>query len=87
MRGVGATCTAPMTHGHPKMDDSPGIRQDRRGMSAASSPFRQNGVSSLAATGRSGFRQQIDGIGWLRATLCIDTPQDPRDDAPVPRAG
>jgi hypothetical protein len=40
--------------------------QDRRGMSAASSPFRQNGVSRLAATGRSGFRQQIDGIGWPR---------------------
>ena len=29
--------------------------QDRRGMSAASSPFRQNGDSRLAATGRSGF--------------------------------
>ena len=32
-------------------------------MNAASSPFRQNGVSRLAATGRSGFRQQIDGLG------------------------
>ncbi len=66
--------------------DSPGIRQDRRGMSAAPSPFRQNGVSRLAATGRSGFRQQIDGLGWPRANLCFDT-RDPRDEARVPRAG
>ena len=65
---------------------SPGIRQDRRGMNAASSPFRQNGVSRLAATGRSGFREQIDGLGWPRASLCIDT-GDPRDNAHVPRAG
>ncbi len=66
--------------------DISGVRQDRRGMNAASSPFRKNGVSRLAATGRSGFREQIDGIGWPRATLCIDT-RDPRDDARVPRAG
>jgi len=45
------------THG------SPGMLQDRRGMNAASSPFRQNGVARLAATDRSGFRRQIDGIG------------------------
>ena len=64
------------THG------SLGIRQDRRGMNAASSPFRQNGDSRLAATGRSGFRQQIDGLSWLRASLCIDT-GDPRDEASV----
>ena len=38
----------------------PGMLQARRGMSAASSPFRQNGDSRLAATGRSGFRQQIE---------------------------
>ena len=62
---------------------SPGMLQDRRGMSAASSPFRQNGDSRLAATGRSGFREQIDGLGWSRASLCIDT-QDPRDNAHVP---
>ena len=43
------------THGRP------GMLQDRRGMNAASSPFRQNGVSRLAATGRSGFCQKIDG--------------------------
>ena len=66
--------------------DSPGMLQDRRGMSAASSPFRQNGVSRLAATGRSGFRRQIDGLGRSRASLYIDT-QDPRDEARVPRAG
>jgi hypothetical protein len=53
--------------------DSTGIRQDRRGMSAASSRFRQDGDSRLAATGRSGFRQQIDGLSWPRANLCIDT--------------
>ena len=53
--------------------DSPGIRQNRRGMNAASSPFRQNGDSRLAATGRSEFRKQIDGMGWPRATLCIET--------------
>jgi hypothetical protein len=64
----------------------PGMLPDRRGMSAASSPFRQNGVSSLAATCRSGFREQIDGLGWPRANLCIDT-RDPRDDGRVPRAG
>ena len=61
------------THGRP------GIRQDRRGMNAASSPFRQNGDSRLAATCRSGFRQQIDGLGWPRANLCIGT-RDPRDE-------
>jgi hypothetical protein len=59
---------------------------DRRGMSAASSPFRQNGVSRLAATGHSGVFQQIDGLGWPRGSLCIDT-QDPRDDARVPPSG
>ena len=68
------------THGRP------GMLQDRRGMSAAYSPFRQNGDSRLAAIGRSGFRQQIDGLGWPRASLCIDT-GDPRDNAHVPPAG
>jgi hypothetical protein len=43
--------------------DSPGVLQDRRGMNAASPPFRENGVARLAATDRSGFRRQIDGIG------------------------
>ena len=69
-----------------KTHDNPGILRDRRGMNAASSPFRKNGVSRLAATGRSGFREQIDGIGWPRATLCIDT-RDPRDEASVPPSG
>ncbi len=55
-------------------------------MNAASSPFRQNGDSRLTATGRSGFRQQIDGIGWPRANRCIGT-RDPRDEARFPRAG
>ena len=50
------------------------------------SPFRQNGDSRLAATDRSGFREQIDGFGWPRANVCIDT-RDPRDEARVPRAG
>ena len=68
------------THGSPRM------LQDRRGMNAASSPFRQNGVARLAATDRSGFRRQIDGLGWLRAILCISV-RDPRDYARVPRAG
>ena len=49
-----------------------GKRQDRRGMSAASSPFRKNGVSRLAATDRSRVRQQIDGMD--RPTAC-DTMQ------------
>ena len=66
--------------------DSPGMLQDRRGMSAASSRFRQNGDSRLAATGRSGFRKQIDGLGLPRANLYIET-QDPREEARVPRAG
>ena len=65
---------------------SPGMLRDRRGMSAASSPFRQSGVSRLAAIGRSGFREQIDGLGWPRASLCINT-GDPRDEASVGRAG
>jgi hypothetical protein len=47
-----------------------GIQQYRRGMNAASSPFCQNGISRLAATDRSWVRQQIDGIGRPRATLC-----------------
>ena len=66
--------------------DRPGMLQDRRGMSAASSPFRQNGVARLAATDRSGFRRQIDGLGWLRASLCINI-RDLRDGARVPWAG
>ncbi len=45
-----------------QMHRSPGALQDRRGMSAALSPFRQKGDSRLAATGRSGFRQQIDPL-------------------------
>jgi hypothetical protein len=65
---------------------SPGMLQDRRGMSAASSPFRQNGVSRLAATGSSGFCEQIDGLGWPRANICINT-GDPREEARVGRAG
>ena len=60
--------------------ESPGMLQDRRGMSAAYSPFRQNGDSRLAAIGRSGFREQIDGLGWPRASLCINT-GDPREEA------
>ncbi len=55
MRGVGATCIAPKTHGRPKRMTSPGILQDRRWMNSASSPFRLNGVSSLAATIARGF--------------------------------
>jgi hypothetical protein len=70
----------------PQAHDSPGMLQYRRGMNAASSPFRQNGDSRLAATGRSGFRQRIDGLGWPRASLCIDT-RDPRHEARDPRAG
>ena len=66
--------------------ESPGMLQDRRGMSAASSPFRQDGVSRLAATCRSGIRQQIDGLGWPRETLCINT-RDLRDNARVPPSG
>ena len=70
------------THGRP------GMLPDRRGMKTASSPFRQNGDSRLAATGSSGFREQIDGLGsgWSRASLCINT-RDPRDEASVGRAG
>ena len=49
--------------------DLSGILQNQRGMNAASSPFRQNGDSRLAATGRAGFCEQIDGTGWPRATL------------------
>jgi hypothetical protein len=43
--------------------ESSGILQDRRGMNAASSPFRQNGVSRLAATGRWGFAGR--STDWL----------------------
>ena len=52
---------SPNDAGTSQTHDRPGIRQDRRGMNAASSPFRQESDSRLAATGRSGFRQQIDG--------------------------
>jgi hypothetical protein len=69
-----------LTHGRP------GIRQARRGTKTASSPFRQNGDSRLAATGSSGLREQIDGLGWSRANLCIST-RDPREEARVGRAG
>ena len=45
MRGVGATCTAPKTLRTSQTHDSPGMLQGRRGANAASSAFRQNGVS------------------------------------------
>jgi hypothetical protein len=65
MRGVGATCTVtcPNYAWTSQRHGRPGIRQDWRGMSAASSPFRQKGDSRLAATGRSGFRQRRS-TGW-----------------------
>ena len=66
--------------------EGPGMLQDQRGMSAASSTFRQNGVSRLAANRSLGVRQQIDGLGWPRASLYINT-RDPRDYARVPRVG
>jgi hypothetical protein len=77
---------SPNDAGTSQTHDRPEMLPDRRGMNAASSPFRQNGVSRLAATGRSGFRQQIDGLGWPRASLCIGT-RDPRDYAPVSPSG
>jgi hypothetical protein len=42
---AGATCTAPKDAWTSKTHVSPRIRQDRRGTNAASSPFRQNGIS------------------------------------------
>jgi hypothetical protein len=48
--------------------------------------FPSDGVSRLAATGSSGFRKQIDGLGWPRANLCIDT-GNPREEASAGRAG
>ena len=58
--------------------DIPGALQDRRGMNAASSPFRQNGVSSPAGTsgslGVSPTDRRYSMIGW---------PQDPRDESRV----
>jgi hypothetical protein len=86
MRGVGSDLHSPNDAWTSQAHDSPGMLPDRRGMNAASSPFRQNGVSRLAATGRSGIRQQIDGLGWPRETLCIDT-RDLRDEASVPPSG
>ncbi len=76
MRGAGATCTAPTTNGRPKRMKVPEYGKIAR--ESQSPPFRQSGDSRLAATCRSGFREQIDGIGWPRATLYIDT-QDTRD--------
>jgi hypothetical protein len=83
MRGVGATCTAQTTHGRPKRmalaaaaPGRPECCKPEIGtvlMSAASSPFRQNGDSRLAATCCSGSHEQIDGLSWPRASLCIDT--------------
>jgi hypothetical protein len=55
-------------------------------MNAESLHFRQSGAARLAATDRSGVRQQIDGIGWLRAKLCIGT-RDPRDKSRVTLSG
>jgi hypothetical protein len=66
MRGVGATCTAPTTHGHLKHMPAPKYGKARRGMKAASSPFRQNGDSSLAATGSLGV-SAADRRAWLAA--------------------
>ena len=77
---------SPNDEGTSQTHGRPGVRQDRRGMNAASSPFRQNCDSRLAATGRSGIRQQIDGLGWPRASLCTGT-RDPRDEASVPPSG
>ena len=69
-RGVGATCTAPTTHGRPKRSAwwaQNAARSARHERSVVAVP--SDGVSRLAATGRSGFREQIDGLGWLRAPL------------------
>jgi hypothetical protein len=76
MRGVGATCTAPKTHGLPKRMPAE-IRQDRCGTSAASSPFPPNGVARLGSPDGAVFRQQLEGVSWPRATFCI-VDQDPR---------
>jgi hypothetical protein len=62
MRGVGATCTAPKTHGRLTCISAPEYCKFWRGTKSASTPLRQSGVSRLAATDGAGIRRQIDGI-------------------------
>ena len=62
MRGVGATCTAPKTHGRLKCISAPEYCKFWRDTKSASKPLRQSGVSRLAATDGAGIRRQIDGI-------------------------
>ena len=67
---------------------SPGIRQDRRGTSAASSPFRSE-TASLASQRPVARGCHSSSAGWaghIGATPCTATSQDPRDGACVPRA-
>jgi hypothetical protein len=52
---------------------------------AEAPPCRSGRVCYSPPADGAGIRRQIDGIGWRRAALCIDT-QDPRDEARVPRA-
>ena len=67
---------------------SHGIRQDRRGTSAASPPFRSE-TASLASPRpvARGCHSSSTGLaGHIGAMLCITT-RDLRDEARVPRAG
>jgi hypothetical protein len=72
MRGVGATCTAPKTHGRPppkdawtsRTDDSPGILQDRRGMNAASSQAFPSERPLSPRSDRSNGVSQASSTGW-----------------------
>jgi hypothetical protein len=60
--------------------------QDRRRMNAASVAFPSERRLSPRSDRSLGIRQQIDGLGWRRETLCIGT-RDPRDEARVPPSG
>ena len=66
--------------------DIPGIRQDQRGMNAASSPFRQNGVSRLASQRRIArcFASRSTESDWPHATLRIRTRSTPRGACSAP---
>ncbi len=83
MRGVGATCTAPTTYGHPKRMTATECCK----IGVARTSEQRLRLSPRSDRLGLGFRQQIDGSAGRVRHFCIAT-QDPRDDhARVPRAG
>ena len=86
MRGIGATCTAPTTHGRFERMTA---RNTARSAQAARTQRRRRSVrtvsSSLAATESLGVSPQT--ADWLAVSIVCITREDPRDESRVRRPG